>query len=214
MYVNGNDTDTDQGLGQWVALATAIISVATSAASSGMFSKVHTSPWGFLYDDYPLKLYEAEKAIAEATGAPMPPQAARSGGSAYQASMQAIVPKYFPGKEQEVSAQIAAYDRRLNEPGGYYELAYTKQLDILRALVNQARSKFVAPNIQANPYAGAATPLNPQQLPVQQRAFNPAPREPQISAAGLFDMQHVTPFVLAGIGVFVLMTFLDAKKGR
>lgn len=216
MYVNGNPEH--QELGQWVALATAIIGAASSA---GLFSgKVHTSPWGFLYDDYPMKIWEAAKAVAEATGTAIPPQAVRTGGTAYQASMQAIVPPLFPGKEQEVSAQIKNYDRRLNEPGGYYELAYTILLDKLRSLVNQARTTFQAPPVVANPYAGAATPIIPQTpqpqfaLPTQQRAFAQPQQPLQISQAGMFDMQHVTPFVLAGISVFALMMILDAKKGR
>lgn len=222
MYVNKEHQD----LGQWIALATAIVSAAGSAYSSGLFGgKPHFSPWGFLYDEYPQKIWDAEKTIREATGKPpvKAPRPATTGPSGQVATLE-IIPPYFPGNA-DVVKQIEAGDRRLNEPGGYREQTYQKQLDILDQLTKQARAAFTAPPLSPTPYAGAAVPIVPQvpifapqqqpglppQFAPQQRVF-PTAQPLQISQAGMIDMQSVTPFLLAGAGVFALMLLLDKGK--
>jgi len=207
-------------MGQWIALATTILSAAGSAASSaqsgGLFSgKLHQSPWGFAYDDYPMKIWDAERAIAEAMGREIPPMWARNGGEAYQASMQAIVPRYVPGSEQK----IAAYDRTLNEAGGPYETTYAKQLETLRVLMNK----------QTPPAPSAPLNYKPTQLPT---AAKPAVTTPgmeygfpdtipvtpqQRLQAGMlpgFDMNSALPFIIGGGALMLILALTADKKGK
>lgn len=136
----------------------------------GLFSgKAHYSPWNFLYDDYPQHIYEAENAIvslrnalARYTGAQQvspPPMYSKTGGAQYQASMQAIVPQYVPGSQ----SQIAAYDRKLNEPGGAYESTVKQQLALIPQLQQalQSAQSSGAPLAPSYPAPGSATSVAP-----------------------------------------------------
>lgn len=126
------------------------------AAAGLLGPKAHYSPWNFLYDDYPQHIYELQtqvvalqNAINRLTGdaqLPAPPMYSKTGGSQYQASMQAIVPQYVPGSE----GKISSYDRTLNESGGAYEITVQKQLALIPQLQNtlqtlQARGVQPAP---------------------------------------------------------------------
>ncbi len=217
--------DGDEGLGQWVALATAALS---AASQGGLFAgKVHYSPYGFLYDDYPQKIWEAEKAIAEGTGQPIPPQFSKTGGAQYQASMLAIVPKYVPGSEQ----MIANYDRRLNEAGGAYEVTYGKQLDRLKKLVAgqtvpppalataviPAQSSSAAVPIAAQPNLPALTQdvfQTPGVAPAPgQPGYPPPPGARPIMQASMFpDLSQIPLPVILGAGALLLLLLVQGHS--
>lgn len=176
MYVRnsqlGQYQDENQdGLG-FIATAAAIVSMAATGAK--LFGgKAHYSPWNFLYDEYPRKIYEAEATIRTMTGEPLPPDpgggAAPPGGEAYQRSMLAIVPRYVPGSEP----LIAKYDRTLNEKNGAYEVTYQKQLSSLATQQGQAAPAMPAQSASsARPvsasaaYAPAPSAVPPSQYPI------------------------------------------------
>jgi hypothetical protein len=202
------------GLG-FVTAAAAIISAAATGAT--MFGgKEHRSPWGFLYDEYPRKIYEAEAAIAQATGQPLPPDpgggATPAGGPQYQASMLAIVPRYVPGSE----SQIAAYDRRLNEPNGAYEVTYTKQLGVLQSLAGGTPQPTPAQTMPARPVYSSipsvqVTPAVP--LTAAQRR---AAGLPMMQASMLPDLGPYGPMILIGGAALVLILSMNAPapKGK
>lgn len=224
MYVQQNN-----GLG-FVATVAAIGTI-LSAASTGakLFGgKVHYSPWNFLYDEYPRKIFEAETVIRQAKGEPPAPDpgggARPTGGAQYQASMQAIVPRYVPGSEP----LIAAYDRRLNEAGGAYEKAYYAQLAELARLQGQAAPSMPAQSAQAAKPAkssGSAMPSSvaptltpPSQYPLTDGYGNVVdasgrPIQPAYSQAGMFGTGNITPLMIGGAAIGLLLLLTQTNSG-
>lgn len=212
-----NAARPDQGLGFITAAAAIISAAATGATLFG--GKEHRTPWGFLYDEYPRKIYEAEAAIAQATGQPLPPDpgggATPAGGPQYQASMLAIVPKYAPGSE----SQIAAYDRRLNEPNGAYEVAYTKQLGVLQSLAGGTPQPTPAQTMPARPVVSTpygdipsvqVTPTVPLTA-AQRRA---AERQGIMQAGMIPDLGPYGPMILIGGAALVLILSMSAPAPK
>jgi hypothetical protein len=226
--------------GPWGAAVGAVIGL-TAGLLGG---KAHYSPWNFLYDDYPQHIYENEitinglrNAIARYTGAPQnpdPPIYSKKGGPQYQASMQAIVPKYVPGSE----SQIAAYDRRLNEAGGAYETTVKQQISLapqLQAeLQNMQQTRAMMPTQPASgsatapmPYGppGAAPFVAPQgqtgslQPPQLSPQFMPGPTMtpgsygPAPQMADMFggSMTGYMPYILGAVGLAAIL--LGQKSG-
>lgn len=179
-------------------------------AGVGMLSgKAHYSPWNFLYDDYPQHIYENEtsvvalkNALAKYTGQPQlpaPPMYSKKGGTQYQASMQAIVPQYVPGSE----ADIAAYNRRLNESGGAYEITMQKQLALIPELQAalqgyMQRGAPLAPTPVSSgsptapaPYTGSTPQLYaPTGGPAQ--PYYPPPVMPQYQPGGTLQPSNIS----------------------
>jgi hypothetical protein len=181
----------------------AAVGAVIGAAVKLFGAKEHNSPWGFLYDDYPLKIYEAEVLVRQAFGMEMPPMAVRTGGTQYQASMQDIVPRYVPGSEQ----QIAAYDRRLNEPGGAYEVTYGKQLDLLRQIQSYISQQRAVPQVQIAPTVQTPTPFKSISPPPSTQYYSSAVT-PQAAAQRLAPsvMPPTSPFIpLLGIGALLAL---------
>lgn len=151
--------------------------------------KAHYSPWNFLYDDYPQHIWENERDIVALKNAinkiiapgspdiPTPPTYQKSGGQQYQASMQAIVPKYVPGSEQS----IASYNRTLNEAGGAYEQTVAMQLQMIPQLQQQLQQASAqASQRQAAPAAAVPTVV-PQPQPIYaQPAISPSLYQPAV----------------------------------
>jgi hypothetical protein len=238
MYQARTLGDVTSGATGGAAVGSAVPGIGTAiggavGAVAGLLSgKVHHSPWGFLYDDYPQNIYQNEVQIRQAKNAiahlqgqpevPMPPMYSKTGGAQYQASMQDIVPKYVPGSEQ----QIASYSRTLNEPGGAYERTVQIQLGLIPQLQAQMRalqgSSIIASGI---PIAGSATmPPQPQlmfQAPIpttastfqipqssyQPSPFSPSP-SPQYAGAGMMDTSALggyAPYIIGAIGLAVIL---------
>ena len=231
--------------GPWGAAVGAVI----GAASSLMTKKPHLSPWGFPYDDYAQKIYENEitinalrNAIARYTGQPQtsdPPMYSKKGGTQYQASMQAIVPRYVPGSE----SQIAAYDRRLNEGGGAYEQTVQRQIALAPQLQQQLQVlQQTSQPLPIQPASGSATaplpygPPGPQPFQAPQTAysggFSPPPLLPQYqpgptmtplpgggSAPQLSDlfggsMSGNIPYILGAIGLAAILLTQNKTRHR
>ncbi len=210
------DDGEEEGLGQWIALATAALSAAGQASGSGLFAgKAHYSPWGFLYDEYGQKMWDAEKAIREATGQ-VPVKAPRpltTGPSGMIAALE-IVPAYVPGSEQ----MISNYDRRLNEPGGAYEVTYGKQLARMDALV---KGQTVPPPAMTTAFipqqsASAAIPISAQPpLPALQQVQAPGTRAPlPVTQASMFGglSSIPLPVILGGAAVLALLLFTSQSS--
>lgn len=190
--------------------------------------KQHLSPWGFLYDDYPQHIYENEvqirqlkNALAQIQGSPvvpMPPMYQKTGGAQYQASMQDIVPKYVPGSE----AQIAAYSRTLNEPGGAYERTVQIQLGMIPQLQAQLQG-LQQSTLRASgiPLAGSATapsnliqpglaPTAASTYQIPQMEYQPSPFSPApaYQSAGMMDMSSLggmAPYILGGVALLIVL---------
>jgi hypothetical protein len=228
--------------GPWGAAVGAVVGL-TAGLVSG---KAHYSPWNFLYDDYPQHIYENEitinglrNAVARYTGAPQtpdPPMYSKKGGAQYQASMQAIVPKYVPGSE----SQIAAYDRKLNEAGGAYETTVKQQISLAPQLQAQLQNlQATSQMLPTQPASGSATaplpygppgaqPLTAPQTPYQ-GPYSPPPLLPQYQSgptmtpgnypggapqlADMFggSMSGYMPYILGAIGLAAIL--LSQKSG-
>lgn len=211
----------------------AAIGAAIGAAASLLQGKQHYSPWGFLYDDYPQHIWQNESTIVslenqlnQLTGKPQipaPPMYSKTGGAQYQASMQAIVPKYVPGSEQ----QIANYDRTLNESGGAYEQTVAAQLAIIPQL-QQELAQLKGGSIPASPAVTIGQPLVapyssapvtiPQTVAPYSYSLSPTPQtsaqpQQQTALAGFG-----TPILLGIMGLAALMVMrapnYPEKKGK
>lgn len=200
----------------FIATAAAIIGAAATGAS--LFGgKLHQAPWGFLYDEYPRKIYEAEAVIRGATGEAMPPDPdpgnpKPKGGPAYQAAMLDIVPRYVPGSE----SQIAAYDRRLNEPGGAYEKTYQGQLDRLGVMQGRASTPMPAQQATAARPVSAGVAI-PSTIPVTPRVRSPYDTTgTKFMQAGMIpDLGPYGPMILIGGAALVLiLSMQSAPKGK
>lgn len=241
MYIANRPTP-DRTMGfPIIAAISAAVSAASAANSAGLFSgKIHTSPWGFVYDDYPLKIYEAEVAIKnlrdainEARGLPptpaLPPPPTRTGSAQYQTAMLAIVPKYAPGWEDE----IAAYNRTLNETGGGYELTYGKQQEVLQQLIMEARALQATPASPvmgpaplrpdlyspASPVGGvvAPSPYTPRTALPPGVSPSPTPyiygqQRPGMSAAGMFGPGEFSPLLIGGLALAAVAVAMLSKR--
>jgi hypothetical protein len=198
MYVSSRNE-----LGAILPTAAAIIETGASLFAD----KPHYAPWGFLYDEYPRKIYEAEAVIRSQTGEPMPPDPDPGnpkprGGPAYQVAMLAIVPRYVRGSE----SQIQAYDRRLNEPGGAYERTYQSQLDRLAQLQGRAPTPMPAQITSAVPVS--AQIAIPTAIPVTPRRELPSgvPTGMPLTQA---SMSALPLLAIGGLALVLLM-----GKGR
>lgn len=185
-------------------------------AGVGLFSgKAHYSPWNFLYDDYPQHIYQneadiiaIENQIAKYTGQamqPLPPMYQKTGGPQYQASMQAIVPKYVPGSQ----GQIASYNRALNESGGAYETTVKMQLALypqLQAQLQQLQTQPLPPpppptQTLAPVQSGSATAPAPYGGPAPTQLVAPgsyAPATPFSTTATPYSAPTVMPQLQPG----------------
>ncbi|MGH8742861.1 MAG: hypothetical protein ACREUY_01130 [Burkholderiales bacterium] len=199
MYVTSRNE-----LGQALPLLTA----ATGAAQllpRLISGKPHNSPWGFLYDEYPRRIYELEKIVRSYTGEELPPdpdpgQAKPRGGPAYQASMLDIVPRYVPGSE----SQIASYDRRLNEAGGAYERTYQSQQETIasfegaRAAPMPAQAPTAAVAVSPQTAIPSTVTVTPQrQLP---RGF------PTVLPITQASMTMLPLLAIGGLALVLMMT--------
>jgi hypothetical protein len=225
----GNREPEDEGLG-FIAAAAAIISIAATGAKF-FGGKVHYSPWNFLYDEYPRKIYEAEAVIRSIKGDALPPDpgggASPPGSAEYQASMLNIVPRYVSGAEP----LIAAYDRRLNEASGAYEKTYYAQLAELARLQGQP------PPVMPSQSALAAKPASAQVA--YPSATSPAPSaappssypltdgygnivdargkilKPAVTQASMFptEMGNIAPLVIGGAAILILILSQSGSSG-
>jgi hypothetical protein len=157
------------------------VGAAIGAVGGLLVGKKHYSPWGFLYDDYPKRIYANEVEIVNLKNAisalqggpqlPKPPDPLAGGfdKTRFIAAMLQIVPQYAPGSE----SQIKSFDRRGNEPGGSNEIAYGAQISLIPQLQQQLASLQTAAAIRGNvPSPGSAT------QPVQLQLQPPAPMSP------------------------------------
>lgn len=152
------------GMGQIGPAATAISSLIGPVASL-ISGKKHYSPWGFLYDDYPMHIGENEQnivalknAINKIQGGPQitpPPQVNRNDWQQSLSVMKQIVPQYVAGQESALNSN----SRTLNESGGGYEQTYARQA----ALIPQLQSQLQQLQMKqaATPAAPASATLPP-----------------------------------------------------
>jgi hypothetical protein len=151
------------GMGQLpITAALQVIPLAVSLFGG----KKHYSPWGFLYDDYPLHIGENEQtivtlknAIAQYTGAQQitpPPQVNRGDWQQSLSVMKQIVPQYISGQE----SALASNNRSLNESGGGYERTYAAQA----ALIPKLQAQYNQLQVTAKPAPGqpaSGSPMAP-----------------------------------------------------
>lgn len=228
-----NQAPQHQDLG-FITAAAAIISMAATGAK--LFGgKLHYSPWNFLYDEYPRKIYEAEAALRSMRGESLPPDpgggAKPTGGAEYQASMLDIVPRYVPGSEP----LIASYDRKLNEANGAYEITYGKILQALQSAQGMSPSGPLVPAQHATsakpasyPSSTAAAPklTPPSQYgltdgygrPIDQygNLIDPRTGQPiqQQRASMLDNMGDIAPYLIGAVGLIVILATQNKSSGN
>lgn len=169
--------------------------------------KKHYSPWGFLYDEYLQRIWDNETQISAAIGAPEPmgPRPIpRTDTPNLKEVAKSIVSKYVPGAE----AQIDVWDRRLNEPGGAFEIAYQKQLAYLAQLTGQP-APAMPPQSQYAAVPVSAQTAIPSTVPIPPRG-----KAPYIQAGMLPDLGQYGPLLLVGGAALLLFTILGSPKER
>lgn len=200
--------------------------------------KKHYSPWGFLYDDYPMHIGENEQnivalknAINKIQGGPQitpPPQVNRNDWQQSLSVMKTIVPQYVAGQESALNSN----NRSLNESGGGYERTYAAQAALIPQLQSQLQQLQMRAAV-APPAPASATTPPPPSAPLPQlvappptvypsgAAYAPQPisiTQPttQADMTGMGQLGPYLPYIVGGAALLlaVLVSSQHSDTGR
>lgn len=202
MYLGGYD-NRELGFLPLVALPALAAGGSLAATIASVFGgpskddKIGASAtkFGFVANNYPDYIYQAERAIREYKNAiagytgeslvPPPPQGSYGGkptGVTFAQMLLDIVPRYVSGAE----ARIKKGDNKLEQPNNVYEQVFAKQNELLNTLKNRLAA------LQQSGQASA--PGGPQVSPVQTQ---PQPSAPSlmVQLPGVAPPNSSSPYI-------------------